>query len=45
MKPIKSDGNVEQFNGREGETAAFLSRRLFTRSLRVFGFAPRHLKR
>ena len=37
--------NVEQFNGREGETATFLSTGLFTLNLRVGGFAPRHLSR
>jgi len=36
---------VEQFNGREGETATFFSRCLFTLTLRGGGFAPRHLKR
>ena len=37
--------HAEQFNGREGETATLLSRCLFTLSLRVAGFAPRHLSR
>jgi len=32
-------------NGREGETATLLSTGLFTLTLRVFGFAPRHLNR
>ena len=36
---------IEQFNGREGETATLLSRCLFNSELRVGGFAPRHLKR
>jgi hypothetical protein len=36
---------VEQFNGREGETATFLSRCLVSLNLRVAGFAPRHLNR
>ncbi len=45
MKPIKPDGNVEQFNGREGETATFLSRCLFSLSGLSGGFAPRHLSR
>ena len=36
---------VEQINGREGETATFLKRFFFTLSLRVAGFAPRHLNR
>ena len=37
--------HAEQFNGREGETATFLSRCLFTLMLHGFGFAPRHLNR
>ena len=41
----KDEGNVEQFNGREGETATFFSRCLFPLKLRGGGFAPRHLKR
>ena len=36
---------TEQFNGREGETATFLSRCVISFGLRVGGFAPRHLKR
>ena len=36
---------AQQIEGREGETAVFLSRCLLTFSLRVFGFAPRHLNR
>jgi hypothetical protein len=36
---------VEQFNGREGETATLLSTGLFTLSLCGGGFAPRHLSR
>ncbi len=36
---------VEQINGREGETATFLSRNLLNFSLRGSGFAPRHLNR
>ncbi len=36
---------IEQFNGREGETATFLSRSFFNSELRGGGFAPRHLKR
>jgi hypothetical protein len=36
---------AEQFNGREGETATFLSRYLFTLNLYGGGFAPRHLNR
>ncbi len=36
---------VEQIIGREGETAAFFSRYLLNPELRVFGFAPRQLRR
>ena len=36
---------VQQIVGREGETAAFLSRCVVTFGLRVFGFATRHLNR
>ena len=36
---------VEQFNGREGETATFLSRCPFNSELSSGGFAPRHLNR
>ncbi len=36
---------AEQFNGREGETATFLSRCFVSLNLRVGGFAPRHLSR
>ncbi len=36
---------VEQFIGREGETATFLSTGLFNSELRVIGFAPRQLNR
>ena len=45
MKPLKPDGNVEQFNGREGETATLLSRCLVTFNELGGGFAPLHLKR
>ncbi len=45
MVEFAGEGNVEQFNGREGETATFLSRCLFTLTLRGGGFAPRHLSR
>jgi len=41
----KNDGATEQINGREGETATFLSRCPLNFSLRVIGFAPRHLNR
>ena len=44
-KTLLNNGGSQQFNGREGETATFFSRCLLTRILRVFGFAPRHLKR
>ena len=36
---------AQQFNGREGETATFLSRFSVNSELRGFGFAPRHLNR
>jgi len=36
---------IEQFNGREGETATLLSSCLFTLNLCGGGFAPRHLNR
>jgi len=36
---------AQQVIGREGETATFLSRCLFNSELRVFGFAPRQLRR
>ncbi len=36
---------IEQFNGREAETATLLSRCLLTFGLRVAGFRPRHLSR
>ena len=41
----ENERNVQQIIGREGETAALLSRRLFTLNLRVIGFAPRQLNR
>ena len=37
--------NVEQINGREGETASLLSTSLVSSMLRGGGFAPRHLNR
>jgi len=40
-----ANGATQQIIGREGETATFLSRRLFILELRVFGFAPRQLNR
>jgi len=36
---------AQQFNGREGETATFLSTFFIKLNLRGGGFAPRHLKR
>ncbi len=36
---------IEQIIGREGETATFFSRCPLNFSLRVAGFAPRHLSR
>jgi hypothetical protein len=36
---------AQQINGREGETATFLLRCFVSLSLRVGGFAPRHLNR
>ena len=46
MKEIYSNQRrIEQFNGREGETATFLKRSLVSLTLCVGGFAPRHLNR
>ena len=45
MKRLSIGGNVEQINGREGETAAFLSRYLFNSNGLGDGFAPRQLNR
>jgi hypothetical protein len=42
---VQNDGAIEQFNGREDETATLLKRSLVALSLRVGGFAPRHLSR
>jgi hypothetical protein len=36
---------AQQINGREGETATLFLACLFSLTLRVIGFAPRHLKR
>ncbi len=36
---------AQQINGREGETATLLLRRLVSLNLRGGGFAPRHLNR
>jgi len=40
-----NNGGIEQFNGREGETATLYERRSLNSKLREFGFAPRHLSR
>ena len=47
MNPIVADtkGAIEQFNGREGETATLLFGLSVSLTLRGFGFAPRHLRR
>ena len=45
MKFPKDNGAIEQVIGREAETATFLSRCLFTFSLRGGGFRPRQLRR
>ncbi len=37
--------DVEQVNGREGETATLLFSLSVSPTLREFGFAPRHLSR
>ena len=42
---VTMKGGGEQINGREGETATFLSRCPLNLELRVGGFAPRHLSR
>ncbi len=42
---VATNGAIEQFNGREGETATFLSRCPLNSSGLLFGFAPRHLNR
>ncbi len=42
---VATNGAIEQFNGREGETATLLSRCLVTFSGLGGGFAPRHLNR
>ena len=39
------EGDSEQFNGREGETATFIWRCPSNFSLRVIGFAPRQFGR
>ena len=45
VKGWSNETATQQINGREGETATLLSRRVVTFSLRVVGFAPRHLSR
>ena len=42
---VKNNGNVQQINGREGETATLLFSLCVSLALRVGGFAPRHLSR
>jgi len=44
-KRAKDEGDSEQFNGREGETATLFGRFFFHINLREFGFAPRQLNR
>ena len=44
-KETPNEGAIEQVIGREGETAAFLSRCLFTFGGLGGGFAPRQLRR
>jgi len=41
----ENERDAQQINGREDETATFLSRSFVSLSLRVIGFAPRHLNR
>ncbi len=41
----KDEGKAQQIIGREGETATFIWRCLFTLCLRVIGFAPRQFNR
>ncbi len=45
MSVFDINGDSEQFNGREGETATFLSTFVLYFGWRVIGFAPRHLSR
>jgi len=44
-KVVRNQRAAQQFNGREGETATLLSSCVLNFSLRVGGFAPRHLSR
>ncbi len=41
----KDEGDVEQFNGREGKTATLYERRPLNLNGLGGGFAPRHLNR
>lgn len=46
MKEIhSSQRRIELFNGHVGEKATFIQRKFVSMTLRVGGFAPRHLKR
>jgi len=45
MKYVSNYGAIEQFNGREAETATFLSRCPFNLNGLGGGFRPRHLNR
>ena len=45
MTDTRDNGTVQQFNGRESETATFLKRSLVNSELRVIGFALRPLNR
>ena len=42
---MRNNGGIEQFNGREAETATFLSDFLFNSNELGGGFRPRHLSR
>ena len=44
LQGCRVNGRIQQINGREGETATFFGV-AFKPSLRVVGFAPRHLNR
>jgi hypothetical protein len=44
-KTLIYNGDSEQINGREGETATLLKRSLVYLTLRGGGFAPRHFNR
>ena len=45
INSFASERRTQQFNGREGETAALLFGLSVSLKLRVGGFAPRHLNR